>query len=39
MPWLRRFKRDCWVKLSVDLDFAKVLMEAVAKNFEEVVRV
>jgi hypothetical protein len=39
MPWLRRFKRDCWVKLSVDLDFAKVSMEAVAKNFEEVVRV
>jgi hypothetical protein len=39
MPWMRRFKRDYRVKLSMDLDFAKVLMEAAAENFEEVVRV
>jgi hypothetical protein len=36
---LKRFKRDCRVKLSVDLDFAEVLIEAAAENFEEAVRV
>jgi hypothetical protein len=38
MPWLKRFKCNCWVKLSVDHDFAKVSMEA-AKNVEEAVSV
>jgi hypothetical protein len=36
---LRRFKRDWRAKLSVDLDFAKVSMEAMVEKFEEVVRV
>jgi hypothetical protein len=39
MPWLKRFKCNCWVKLSVDLDFAKVSMEAAAENVEEAVSV
>jgi hypothetical protein len=36
---LRRFRRDYRAKLSVNLDFAKVLMEVAAENFEEAIRV